>query len=266
MVFQQKSPAWSGSRVKGRPAWSANAPHRGNGMQGDQVCGPISILPFWPVAQCAQIGCSRGAGKNFFRSIQRHGRSFCTKHRSISRLLWSRARCNPRWEGGQPQAQHIFRTPRQKLFRDMVNNPLRTVESKWCFWRSNHRSTTVDGQKIFKPCNMHCVEPPHAQFSQCFSARVAKSKIGALISFVHWGQCTSGYINIEQLWGRGLVPDTKGLNISCIYRRGTPIYGNTQIVFSKCFFHIYGTFTQAWLPPLVVPITFRSTNCANLPV
>ena len=42
---------------------------------------------------------------------------------------------------------------------------------------------------------------PRTPKSQCFSARVSKSDVRGLICFVHWGECTSGYINIE-LWGR----------------------------------------------------------------
>ena len=57
---------------------------------------------------------------------------------------------------------------------------------------------------------------PRTPKSPCFSVRVAKSNVGGLISFVHWGECTSGYINIE-LWGQGVVPDRKGLNMSSIY-------------------------------------------------
>ena len=55
---------------------------------------------------------------------------------------------------------------------------------------------------------------PRTPKSQCFSAPATKSDVRGLISFAHWGWCTSGYINIE-LWG--VVTDRKGLNISSNY-------------------------------------------------
>ena len=77
-----------------------------------------------------------------------------------------------------------------------------------------YHCTTVDGQKFTKysnPATHTMLNPrtiPHPK-SQCFSARVNKSDIRGLISFVHSGQRTSDYINIE-LWRRGGCIGHKG--------------------------------------------------------
>ena len=61
---------------------------------------------------------------------------------------------------------------------------------------------TVDGQNIQSLQNAKNVEPPHTPNLNVSGRLFAKSDVGGLISFVHWGPCTSSYINIE-LWGRG---------------------------------------------------------------
>ena len=57
---------------------------------------------------------------------------------------------------------------------------------------------------------------PGTPKSQCFSAHVAKSNIGGLISFVHWGYALQVTLTLS-FGGRGVVPDRKALNISSIY-------------------------------------------------
>ena len=70
--------------------------------------------------------------------------------------------------------------------------------------------------KIFKPCNTHCVEPPRPQILMFQRACYQKWC---------WGFCFSSSIGAKALQvtltlnfgGEGVVPDRRGLNISSIY-------------------------------------------------
>ena len=112
----------------------------------------------------------------------------------------------------------------------------------------------------------HTMLNPRAPNSQCFSARGSKSEVEGLISFVHWGECTSGYINIK-IWGvRGLYRIEEviwnSLNISSIY--GSIYKKSISIHF--CPYMISHSMASAWDAHGCAQVwfTFRFGICGQL--